>query len=95
LEIKHSSQSRKVSGCLKEDAKGNWSETDPRVGGDFGYQAIREEKRSEPELRDKMDWKKKREARLHHDTEAVTYDEVYSEEQGMKYELVLNRTSIN
>jgi ubiquinone/menaquinone biosynthesis C-methylase UbiE len=35
---------------LKEDAKGSWSYTGPRVAGDLGYQAIHEEKRSEPEL---------------------------------------------
>lgn len=38
-----------------------------------------------------MGWKGKSEVRLHYDTEADAYDELYSEEQRIKYELVLHR----
>lgn len=38
-----------------------------------------------------MSWTKKREVRLRYDAEADAYDELYSDEQRMKYELALRR----
>jgi len=38
-----------------------------------------------------MSWKKKREVRLRYDAEADAYDELYLEEQTIKYELALRR----
>jgi len=42
-----------------------------------------------------MSWKKKRELRLRYDAQADAYDELYSDEQRMKYELVLRRIAYN
>jgi malonyl-CoA O-methyltransferase len=42
-------------------------------------------------LQDSISWKEKREMRLRYDAEADGYDELYSDEQRTKYELVFRR----
>jgi ubiquinone/menaquinone biosynthesis C-methylase UbiE len=46
-------------------------------------------------LDDKMSWKKKRDVRLRYDGEANGYDELYSYEQRMKFELALRRMAFS
>lgn len=42
-------------------------------------------------MQDSISWKEKREMRLRYDAEADAYDELYSDEQRTKYELVFRR----